>query len=131
VTSNELTNTLLLEIPKRFPQCRVWRANSATAFPLDRAKAALRYLLQNNIKAAIECLRSRPIRFGVPGQADISGVAGPAGRRLEIEVKVGTDKLRPEQVAFRKMCLDRGAVYIEARDVETALKELEVELGTL
>jgi hypothetical protein len=47
------------------------------------------------------------------GQADLYGwlrVDGIA-RHVEIEIKVGKDKLRPEQLAWKNTCEDSGVTY--------------------
>ncbi len=124
--ANVLTADLLVQIPKRFPQIRLWRQNTGLAFGADSVNMAIKCLARGDVATARQYLQRRPIRFGVPGQADISGIVGPNGRRLEVEVKAGKDKLSIEQVAYRKMTLDRGGIYIEARNVQTCLDELEI-----
>ena len=124
--ANTITADLLVKIPQRFPSIRLWRQNTGLAFGADSVNAAVKALARGDAKAALEYFRRRPIRFGVPGQGDISGIIGPSGRRLEIEVKAGRDKMSPEQQAFRAMVIDRGGVYIECRDVQTCLGELEL-----
>jgi hypothetical protein len=104
--ANELTKELLVQIPEQFPQIRCWR--------------------NNRVKARVKGAGGR-IRFmdaGVDGQADISGIMGPYGRRLEIEVKAGDDRLSQDQKDFRDMILRHGGIYIEARGVEGALQHL-------
>lgn len=110
--TNLLTKNLLAEIPKRWPRrVRVWRNN--------RVKTM----------AAGENGRLRMIDAGIDGQGDISGLAGPRGRRLEIEVKTGKDRLSEDQKRFRSMILSLGGIYIEARSVDGCLAMLERELG--
>jgi hypothetical protein len=133
MTANELTATLLIEIPKRFPQCRVWRQNTGGGVGMDNIKKAISLIGAGKPAEAISYLR-RPIKFGVRGGGDISGIAGTEyalygtsmmiGLRLEIEVKVGRDKPSEEQQAFRKMIEDLGGIYIIARSIEESLEEL-------
>lgn len=78
------------------PRCYFWRQNTGVAQAGDRS-----------------------IRFGVPGQADITGVAN--GRRVEIEVKSETGRLRPEQRAFQSRVTEAGALYLVARCLDDAL----------
>ena len=80
---------------------RAWRANSGAAIG-----------------------RRGLVRFGVPGQADISGIMR-GGRRLEIEVKSAKGRLSPQQVRFRMMIEDFGGLFILARCVE----DVEGRLG--
>lgn len=113
VTANELTASLLIEIPKRFPQCRVRRNNRVDAMAIGRGG------------------RPRRVRAGIDGQGDICGtfpvywVGRKFGVSLEIEVKVGRDKQRESQKNFEHMITEAGGIYIIARDVEGCLKELE------
>lgn len=87
---------------------RLWRANSGVARALDG---------------------SRFVRFGVPGQADLSGILA-GGRRLEIEVKTATGRQSPQQLAFGGMIRRFGGLYILARCVEDALKGIHDAGGT-
>ncbi len=59
----------------------------------------------------------RVVRFGLPGQADLTGIL-PSGVRLEIEVKRPGCPQTPEQKAFQKMIDRFGGVYVLARSVE-------------
>ena len=58
------------------------------------------------------------IRFGVPGQADISGILAPHGQRIEIEAKTKTGRQRPEQKKWQAMIERFGGLYILARSVD-------------
>jgi hypothetical protein len=59
---------------------------------------------------------TRVVRFGIPGQADISGLISPLGRRLEIEVKRSRkDRLSPDQISFRDEILRLGGAYFVCR----------------
>ena len=53
--------------------------------------------------------RDRFVRFGVPGQADITGVVD--GMRIEIEVKTPGGRLRPSQVEFQDLMVENGALF--------------------
>jgi hypothetical protein len=63
----------------------------------------------------------RMVTFGVPGQADISGLLHGSGRRLEIEVKTATGRLRPSQETFRRVIEMAGGIYILARSASDAV----------
>lgn len=108
VTSNDLTNDVIKAISREFPQVVVWRNNRFIG------------------KAIGKDGKERHVSAGVDGQGDISGIIGPAGLRLEIEIKVGRDRIRPTQIGFRAMIRRHGGVYIEARDVQGVLGELRV-----
>ncbi len=59
----------------------------------------------------------RVVRFGLPGQADLTGIL-PCGVRLEIEVKRPGCPQTCEQRAFQRMIEHFGGVYVLARSVE-------------
>jgi VRR-NUC domain. len=104
--ANKITKELLDEIPKQFPHIRVWRSNRVKAMAVGRGG------------------KPRMIDAGIDGQGDISGIIAPTGKRLEIEVKAGDDRLSEDQEKFRDMIRYHGGVYIEARDVERTLDQL-------
>jgi hypothetical protein len=66
----------------------------------------------------------RIISFGLKGSADIIGIIKPHGRFLAIEVKTGAAKQTAEQLAFEKMVIKFGGVYIVARSVDDVLKAI-------
>ncbi len=104
--TKQLTSDLLIEIPKRFPGCRVWRANVAAARTANGGF----------------------MRAGVPGQADISGISS-AGKRIEIEIKIGADRMSVKQLNWRRMILEAGGVHVVAGEFEPALNDLRWQLG--
>lgn len=85
------------------PRIRIWRANVLVA----------------------KDSRGRVVRAGIPGQADISGLLAPHGRRLEIECKSPTGRQRDDQRRWQAMIESFGGLYVLARstdDVEAALR---------
>lgn len=106
MTSNEITALLLTEIPRRFPQVRLWRVNVAGAITPT----------------------GRLIRSGPKGLADISGIVGPSGRRIEIEIKAGKDRLSAEQLSFAQMVSRLGGIHLVARDVDSTIADLARQL---
>ena len=89
------------------PQLRIWRANVGVARIGDRV-----------------------VRFGVPGQADLTGIL-PDGRRLEIEVKSASGRQTTDQQAFGRMIERFHGIYILARcpdDIRRRLQALGLEL---
>lgn len=95
--------------------------------------AILRYLSQcDRLRAwrqntGVAKYRDRTVRFGVPGQADISGLVFPSGRRLEIEVKTKTGRQSKPQIAYAEMTRAMGGLYILARCVEDVYNALKRE----
>jgi predicted RecB family endonuclease len=129
-SANEITSLLLIEIPKRLPHVRVWRRNVGGGYPVAVVKTALSLLLRGQVEMATTTLkRARIVSFGVPGEPDIDGVAGPSGLRIGIEVKAGRDVQSPEQAVCQRVWESHGAVYIIARTVEQAIAELESKLA--
>lgn len=115
MTANEITAALLIEIPKKYGNVRVWRNNRIEANVVGRGG------------------NMRHVSAGIDGQGDISGIAritdgGTFGVKIEIEVKAGRDRMRDTQLAFKKMIQDYGGIYIECRDVAQALLDLEGEM---
>lgn len=102
MTSSQLTAKLLIEIPKLSPRVRVWRANVVAVKAGDRF-----------------------VRAGLPGQGDIGGVIGPRGKILQVEIKVGKDRQSPKQIAFQSMIESLGGVYIIARELDEALRQIQ------
>jgi hypothetical protein len=80
-----------------------------------------------NTGAAV--IRGRLVRFGVPGTADICGVAAPTGRLIMIEVKALKGKQRDAQAVMQRVVTQMGGVYIVARslaDVDRSFAELGI-----
>lgn len=69
----------------------------------------------------------RRVRAAIPGAADITGLA--RGRRLEIEVKAATGRLREDQVEFGRMVLENGGIYLVVRSEEEAVAMVRDAMG--
>lgn len=88
---------------------RLWRANAGTASfgpPGSR----------------------RTVAFGLPGQADLTGIL-PGGTRLEIEVKGPHGRQSREQQFYQQMIERFGGVYVLARSVEDVWRAIGGYLG--
>jgi hypothetical protein len=83
------------------------------------------YAYRNNTGVA-RTATGGAVRFGVPGQADISGVL-PGGRRLEVEVKTPRGRVSPEQRAWGERMTAAGAVYILARCLTDVLDHPQIK----
>jgi len=99
VTEKELQNAILRAFGT-LPVLRLWRANVGVAR-----------------------LGRRVVRFGIPGQGDLTGIL-PDGRRLEIEVKTVAGRQSPAQRRFQEMMERFHGVYILARSIEDVRQEL-------
>jgi len=83
------------------PTLRLWRANCGAAR-----------------------IGNRLIRFGIPGQADLTGILAD-GRRLEIEVKSAGGRQTPDQAAFGRIIEKFNGIYLLARCPDDVRKRLE------
>lgn len=85
------------------------------------ARQDMRIWRQNTGAIVID---NRLVRFGVPGQADITGLLIPSGRRIEIEVKDAKGRQRESQKKFQAMIEKAGGIYILARSVDDVYEKL-------
>ncbi len=101
MTEKQIQNAILRAFGT-LPALRMWRSNVGVAR-----------------------IGRRVVRFGIPGQADLTGIL-PGGRRLEVEVKSPHGRQSPQQRAFQRMIERFGGLYVLARspdDVRDALRE--------
>ncbi len=99
--SEKQTQNEILRMFGTTPRLRLWRANVG----------AVR-------------IGNRVVRFGIPGQADLTGIL-PNGKRLEIEVKSPTGRQTPSQRAFEAMIEKFNGVYVLARSTDDVRRALE------
>jgi hypothetical protein len=71
--------------------------------------------------------RTRTVRYGVPGQADLTGIL-PDGTRLEIECKSPTGRQSPDQHHYEAMIRRFGGVYVLARSVDDVWRAIAPHL---
>lgn len=122
-TANEITASLLIEIPKAFPGARVWRSNRVDAM-VPGAGGKIR-----RVKAGIDgqgdVTGIFPISVVWLGQGEfIKGKIRTVGLRLEIEVKAGRDKQSEAQKNFERMITDAGGIYLLVHSVEQCIEGL-------
>ena len=65
----------------------------------------------------------RVVRFGIPGQADLTGIL-PDGRRIEVEAKSENGRQTEEQRNYQGMIERFGGLYVLARSVEDVRRAL-------
>lgn len=87
-----LIKKCLLELCK-IPKTRAWQSDTGIARSMDG---------------------QRIIKFGLKGSSDIIGVSN--GRMICLEIKIGKDKQRPEQVAFQSMIEMCDGFYFIVKD---------------
>ena len=103
MTEKQVQNAILREFGTR-PELRLWRQNTGAA------RVGRRF-----------------VRFGVPGQADLTGILR-GGRRLEIEIKSPIGRQTPDQRAFQALIERFGGVYALARTVEDVCRAIGDDL---
>lgn len=98
------------------PDMRIIRQNVGVGVPYSVVKSAAELIKSGQHDRALRVLSgARPIHFGIPGQADITGIL-KGGTRLEIEVKGERGKQSREQKNYQNMIEKYGGLYILARD---------------
>ena len=129
-SANDLTAALILAIPKEIKGARVWRVNVGGAYPIQAIQAVKNALIRGDARTALELLnRARPLIWGgLPGMPDICGIL-PDGRWLGIEVKWGRDQQSEDQKVCQRVFEQRGAVYVIARDLDAAVREVVVRVA--
>lgn len=105
MTEKQIQNLILLTFGCRHDM-RLWRQNTGMARMGPR----------------------RMVRFGVPGQADLTGIL-PGGIRLEIEIKTNFGQQTTEQRNYQRMIERFGGVYVLARSVEDVWEAIGGYLG--
>jgi len=114
MTEKQLQNEIVRVFGTR-PDLRLWRQNTGVAVYAGRGPGDI-----------------RRVRFGVPGQADLTGIL-PGGVRLEIEVKGPHGRQSDDQRAYQQIIERFGGVYVLAyslADVWAALKPYGIKQGS-
>lgn len=84
---------------------------------------------RSNAGGAKDGATGRVLKFGVPGQADVTGLMRPHGRRLEVELKSKRGYQTPEQRAWQIRIEKLGGLYVLARTLSEALVPVCEALG--
>ena len=87
------------------------------------ARTDLRIWSQNT--GAARTKTGQVVKFGIKGQADLSGVMLPGGRRIEIECKTGNATQTKEQIRWQAMIEKYGGLYVLARGVDDVRRALD------
>ena len=99
MTEKQIQNSIVREFGTK-PWLRIWRANVGVAR-----------------------INRRVVRFGVPGQADLTGILYD-GRRIEIEIKSATGRQTQDQKNFQAIIERFNGVYILARSITDVYEQL-------
>ncbi len=127
--AQDLTNKIRLELSRPQYGVRLWRHGAGNVPMADAfsVRQAIGLLKTGNVPQAISLLKgsTRRLFMGEPGVSDLLGIVQPHGILLAIEVKAGKDKLRPEQAAFRDMIRAHNGIWIEGREVDQTIADLQ------
>lgn len=148
--SARITAELLISIPQHFPGSRVARSNTGGGVGMGSVRAAVAAMNRGDIAGAKEALQ-RPLKFGSPGQGDISGWlqfyvcrgcaaigvvpkccggVTPISIVLEVEVKVD-DEQSEQQGRRQEALLKAGGCYVLAHSCEEGIAGIEKWIGEL
>lgn len=130
-SANALTKTVLNYL--NMQGFRAWRQNTVGILdPTELVKklgamfascvAKRRIPTKKELQALIRsCYRKNN---GLNGTSDIQGYQKKTGRFIAVEVKAGSDTLKPHQAAFLQEVKRNGGIAIVARDFDGFLDEL-------
>lgn len=69
--------------------------------------------------------KSRFFHGGIVGGHDIFAWLPPTGRFMGIEIKIGSDRLRPEQIGFHSNVVRMGALSLVVRSEEDFINQVK------
>jgi hypothetical protein len=105
----DFLENLMLALGQRL-DLKCWRQNTGQVNTIHRGKV------------------TGVFRAGPPtGAADVSGIVGPEGWRLEIELKGAKTKVRDPQIAWGEMISSRGGVHTQIRYDEAMTMQENIE----
>lgn len=89
---------------------------------LELSHARVATAWQNDTGTARSFDNQRVVKFGLKGSSDIIGITVD-GHFLAIEIKIGKDFLKPEQIAFKFMVEKNNGLHFVIRN-EDQIKEM-------
>ncbi len=108
-------DSLLLSITKKKLPVRLFRRHVGLFIPASHLHSGLEFAPR--------------VSIGIKGQADLTGFIlfkDKPAIGVEVEVKSNaSDKLRPEQIAWRDFCHKSNIPWYESRDIEATLEWLK------
>jgi hypothetical protein len=107
-----IAETLILLGREAHDICRVWKNHTGVAYTIESVKEFMRTFNEKSL---------RPIKFGLPGAGDISGIH-ISGKSIWLEGKTGTGRQSAIQKSFQEMIHKFGGHYLEFRHPEEALR---------
>jgi len=124
VAESPLLKQVLLAVGAH-PELRVWRNNTGQAWTGNDVFRAVKHGPVVVGPGDVIIRAAHPIRFGVPGSADIVGLKR-GGQFVSIEVKDGAHgRLSEAQAKWGLMVKSLGGLWIVARSAEDALEVLK------
>lgn len=107
------------------PGIMAWRENSGFAWVGEEVRAATGASIR--LEPGMKILRNaRPLRAGVPGIADIMGVA--KGKAFALECKVATGAQEVSQRRFERAFVAKGGLYTVVKDPDEAVRFLTASI---
>jgi hypothetical protein len=97
-------------------------SNLLKLFLLELSHSKLATAWQNDTGMARSFDTNRVVKFGLKGSSDVIGITRD-GRFLAIEIKVGKDFLKPEQIAFKLMVEKNNGLHFIIRN-EDQIKDI-------
>lgn len=106
------------------PDLRVWRNNTGQAWTGNAVLKPQKTTTVTINPGDVLIRRAHPIKFGLPGSADILGIKAPSGQFVAVEVKNQDGRQSEQQKNFQKMVMSMGGLYILAHSAEEAREGL-------
>ena len=97
---------------------------NGTFVPWAWVSKALACIDAGNLSGARACLM-HPVKSGLIGGPDVSGVVAPTGKLVGWEIKAGRDEQRDTQVNCQRALERHGAIYLVVENVEQGLADTE------
>lgn len=109
------------------PDAMVWRNNTGQAWQGEPVKAAIGSFVK--IETGMMVLRNaRPVKFGLPGSADVLGAV--QGYPVAVEFKTLSGRQSDQQALFARAWRKAGGIYVLARSPDDAVNHVRAEIAT-
>lgn len=119
-SEKSILNDTLIKV-SALPRTLVYRSNTGMAWAGRKVDVQVGQRVE--VKPGMVVLEdARPIKFGVPGLADINGITD--GQPLQIELKTKIGRQSEQQIKFQIAWEKAGGIYILARSPEQALESI-------
>ena len=109
------------------PWLRLIRCNTGQAWTGNKVEQIRAHVTVLVSPGDVVIRRAHPIKFGVPGAADINGIIAPTGQRIEIENKSSTGRQTKDQEKYQAMIEKMGGIYILAKSIDDVYRGLKIK----